>query len=144
MKADTLILESRSPAKTEAIGRDLAKNLTAGDAILLYGDLGAGKSVLARGIIQALPGGENRTVPSPTYVYIRHHPTRPQVHHLDLYRLPKNFDPQDLGLEELIDSESVTIVEWAERLEEGLFPRFTRVRLEILNEDRRRIHIQKG
>lgn len=144
LNADTLILESCSVAETEAVGRNLARNLIAGDAVFLYGDLGSGKSVLVRGIIHALPCGENRTVPSPTFVYIRYHPTRPRVYHLDLYRLPMKFDPDDLGLDELANSEGVTIVEWAERLEEGIFSNPTRVRMEILTASRRKIYIQKG
>lgn len=139
----SLTRESSSPAETEACGRDLAESLTAGDVVLLYGDLGAGKSVFARGIIQALPGGKNRVVRSPTYVYIQHHPTVPPVNHADLYRLPMNAAPEDIGLDEWSDSKGLLIIEWAQRLSSReLFPR-TEVFIEIVDENRRKIQIRK-
>ncbi|MEE9274155.1 MAG: tRNA (adenosine(37)-N6)-threonylcarbamoyltransferase complex ATPase subunit type 1 TsaE, partial [bacterium] len=96
-----LVRESASPEETEEIGRGLARRLGPGAVVLLYGGIGAGKSVLARGLIQALPGGEGRAVPSPTFVFVRHYPTTPPVHHVDLYRMPGGFDPGELGLDEL-------------------------------------------
>ena len=138
-----MTIESSSLEETELLGRELAKNLTAGDIVLLYGDLGAGKSVLARGIIRALPGGKNRTVRSPTYVYIQQHPTNPPVSHVDLYRLPRKSVPEDLGLEEWANSERLTIVEWAGRLARMRFARATEVHIEILGENRRRFLVQK-
>lgn len=140
----SLTKESSSTAETEACGRELAKSLTAGDVVLLYGDLGAGKSVFARGIIQALPGGENRVVRSPTYVYIQHHLTVPPVNHADLYRLPMNAAPEDIGLDEWGDSKSLLIIEWAERLSNrDLSPR-TEVFIEIVDEIHRKIQIRKS
>ncbi len=138
-----MTIESNSPQETENLGRELARNLTAGDIVLLYGDLGAGKSVLARGIIHALPGGKDRIVRSPTYVYIQHHPTNPPVSHVDLYRLPKNSTPEDLGLEEWANAECLTIVEWAQRLAHTRFAGATKVHIEILEGNRRRFTVQK-
>mgnify|MGYP002725727573 CR=1 FL=1 len=138
-----MTIESNSPEETEILGRELAKNLAAGDIVLLYGDLGAGKSVLARGIIRALPGGKNRTVRSPTYVYIQQHPTNPPVSHVDLYRLPKKSAPEDIGLEEWANSERLTIVEWAQRLAWMRFEKATEVHIEILGENRRRFLVQQ-
>ncbi len=109
--------------------------------ILLYGDIGAGKSVLARGIVHGLPGGEGLTVRSPTFIYVRHYPTRPPVHHIDLYRLPMDTPPEEIGLEEWTDAGSVTIIEWAERISARNFPKCTEVRIESLGGDRRRVEI---
>ncbi len=111
--------------------------------VLLYGDLGAGKSVFARGVIHALPGGENRVVRSPTYVYIQHHPTVPPVSHVDLYRLPKNAAPEDLGLDEWGDSGSLLLIEWADRLSLQKISSSTEVFIEIVDENRRKIQIRK-
>ncbi|MFC1491436.1 tRNA (adenosine(37)-N6)-threonylcarbamoyltransferase complex ATPase subunit type 1 TsaE [Nitrospinota bacterium] len=143
LKGGPLVRESSSPEETEAIGRDLAGHLMAGDILLLYGDLGAGKTVFARGIIQALPGGKNRPVRSPTFVYIQHHPTDPPVNHVDLYRLPVNSAPEELGLEEWGSQESVTLVEWAQRLQGRRFPQCIEVHIEFLGGDRREIRINK-
>ncbi len=91
----------------------MAGILAPGEVLLLYGDIGAGKSVLARGIVHGLPGGEGLTVRSPTFVFVRHYPTRPPVHHIDLYRLPMDTSPEEIGLEEWTDPGSVTIIDTA-------------------------------
>jgi tRNA threonylcarbamoyladenosine biosynthesis protein TsaE len=119
----------------------MAETLRPGEVILLYGDIGAGKSVLARGIVHGLPGGEGLAVRSPTFVYVRHYPTRPPVHHVDLYRLPMDTPPEEIGLEEWTNAGSVTIIEWAQRLAERNFSQRTEVRIESLGGDRRRVEI---
>ena len=144
LKTISLTRESSSPAETEACGRELVKSLTAGDVVLLYGDLGSGKSVFARGIIQALPGGKNRPVRSPTYVYIQHHSTNPPVNHADLYRLPMNATPEDIGLDEWSNSESLIIIEWAQRFSNRKLSPKIEVFIEIVDENRRKIKICKS
>ena len=119
----------------------MAKTLTPGEVILLFGDIGAGKSVLARGIVHGLPGGKALVVRSPTFVYVRHYPTCPPVHHVDLYRLPMDTPPEEIGLEEWTDTGSVTIIEWAQWLSERKFSQCTEVRIESLGGDRRRVEI---
>lgn len=133
--------ESRSPEETEQIGRELAQQLSPGEVVLLFGDIGAGKSVLTRGIVHGLPGGEKQAVRSPTFVLVRHYPTQPPVHHIDLYRLPVEASPEELGLEEWTAHESVTIIEWAQRVSKWPFEICTEVHLESLGENRRRIKI---
>jgi tRNA threonylcarbamoyladenosine biosynthesis protein TsaE len=142
LKRLNLVRESASPGETEAIGRELAADLAAGDVLLLYGDLGAGKTVLARGIIQALPGGEGRPVRSPTYMYVQHHATDPPLNHVDLYRLPPEAAPEDLGLEEWANEGSVTLVEWPQMLRSRDFPSCAEVHIEILGPQRRKILVE--
>lgn len=132
---------TRSPEETEQMGGRFAESLAPGSVVLLYGEMGAGKSVFVRGLIHGLPGGEGRIVRSPTFVYMTHHPTQPPIRHVDLYRLPENFDPADLDLEAAADSGDILIFEWAERLDEKAYPEAVRVRLDILDTDRRRIRI---
>lgn len=110
--------------------------------VLLYGDIGAGKSVFARGLVRALPGGAGRPVRSPTFVFFQHHPTIPPVLHVDLYRLPPGADPGELGLDEWI-GEGVTLIEWPNRLDPAHYPVRTLVRIEVLAEGRRRIRIER-
>ncbi|TIV75261.1 MAG: tRNA (adenosine(37)-N6)-threonylcarbamoyltransferase complex ATPase subunit type 1 TsaE, partial [Mesorhizobium sp.] len=74
-------------AATARLGEDLAMALRAGDAIALKGDLGAGKSTLARALIRALADDLNLEVPSPTFTLVQSYETRVPVHHFDLYRL---------------------------------------------------------
>lgn len=106
---------TRSPAETQALGRDLARELAPDGILLLSGELGSGKSVLARGIGEGL-GIDPRDVQSPTFTLIREHRgSGGRLIHVDLYRL----EPQQvaaLGLDEVLAGPGVKVVEWAERL----------------------------
>jgi tRNA threonylcarbamoyladenosine biosynthesis protein TsaE len=106
---------TRGEEETQALGRTLARELTPDGVLLLSGELGSGKSVLARGIGEGL-GIDPREVQSPTFTLIREHRgSGGRLVHVDLYRLEP---PQAaaLGLEELLAGPGVKVVEWAERL----------------------------
>ncbi len=120
------VVTTRSEAETERLGEELAAG---GDAvILLEGDLGAGKTVLVRGIARAL-GIAVAEVQSPTYTLIHEHQgTRGRLVHVDLYRLePHEID--GLGLDELLAGPGVVAIEWADRLAGRAPPQAVRVRL---------------
>jgi tRNA threonylcarbamoyladenosine biosynthesis protein TsaE len=106
---------TRTEEETRDLGRTLAKELAPDGILLLSGELGAGKTVLARGIGEGL-GVDPREVQSPTFTLIREHQgSGGRLVHVDLYRL----DPQEaaaLGLEELLAGPGIKVVEWAERL----------------------------
>ncbi|MCQ8184712.1 tRNA (adenosine(37)-N6)-threonylcarbamoyltransferase complex ATPase subunit type 1 TsaE [Parvularcula maris] len=102
-----------------ALGRSLAPILRRGDCLLLRGDLGAGKTTLARSIIQALAGARI-DVGSPTYALVELYEMDIPVHHVDLYRLEAFEQAFELGLEDLIEA-GITLVEWPERAE-AIFP----------------------
>lgn len=110
-----MIWRTRTEEETREIGRALARELAPDGVLLLSGDLGSGKTVLARGIGEGL-GIEPREVQSPTYTLIREHEgSGGQLIHVDLYRL----EPEQaaaLGLEELLAGPGVKVIEWAERL----------------------------
>jgi len=106
---------TRSEAETLALGRELGRELAPDGVLLLSGDLGAGKTVLARGIGEALGVGA-REVQSPTYTLIREHQgSGGRLVHVDLYRL-EPAETAALGLEELLAGPGVKVIEWAERL----------------------------
>jgi tRNA threonylcarbamoyladenosine biosynthesis protein TsaE len=109
------VVLSRGEAETFAFGGELARGLRPGDVVLLRGDLGAGKTVLARGIAVGLgvPIGEVR---SPTFTLVNPYHGRVPVYHVDLYRIERAADLDELGLEEILGGDGVAIVEWAERL----------------------------
>lgn len=99
---------------TAAFGAELALDLRPGDIVRLEGDLGAGKTALARAIIRALSGDSALEVPSPTFALIQPYDTpRAPVLHADLYRLGDAAEADELGL--LDDPEAIVLVEWAER-----------------------------
>jgi len=108
-----LEITSRSPEETESIGRALARALGPGDWLLLAGELGAGKTVLVRGLVHALDCPDRVT--SPTFCLIQSYEGSQVLHHLDLYRLESLAEIADLGLEELAE-EGVLAIEWSEKL----------------------------
>jgi hypothetical protein len=111
---------------TAALGRAIARGLNAGDAVALWGDLGAGKTTLARAILQAL--GVKEDVPSPTFTLVQSYDTAPPVAHYDLYRLKSAREMEELGFEDALDRGAV-LVEWPERAPEALPPEALHVRL---------------
>ncbi|HEY9549912.1 MAG TPA: tRNA (adenosine(37)-N6)-threonylcarbamoyltransferase complex ATPase subunit type 1 TsaE, partial [Kiloniellaceae bacterium] len=105
-------------AATESLGRALARLLRPGDVIALSGDLGAGKTALARALIRALPGPQgaaDEEVPSPTFTLAQIYERRPgPVWHFDLYRLESAAEVEELGFSEALAG--IALVEWPERL----------------------------
>lgn len=106
--------ESRSPEETRRIGEALGERLKAGDVVATIGELGAGKTCFLQGVVRGL--GVTETATSPTFVMINQYRGRLPVYHLDAYRTASLTELLDLGLEEILFGEGVTVVEWAEKL----------------------------
>jgi tRNA threonylcarbamoyladenosine biosynthesis protein TsaE len=104
--------------ETRAVGAAFAELLRPRDAVILTGELGAGKTTLAQGIARGL--GVTDRVVSPTFTLVREYHGRLEVAHVDVYRLERIQDVMDLGLEELGDGEAVLLVEWGDAVEEIL------------------------
>jgi tRNA threonylcarbamoyladenosine biosynthesis protein TsaE len=134
----TLTFETSSEDETSSVGQQIAPSVRRGDVILLYGELGAGKTTFVRGLARGL-GASADDVTSPTFTLIQEYRGRTTLYHVDLYRLdPRDVD--DLGLDELISSGGVVAIEWAERWSD----RPTKVHevwIEHLAEERRGITI---
>lgn len=107
------MLRTRSAEETEALGRLLGTLLGSGDVVALSGELGAGKTVLVRGLVAG--AGATGRVASPTFTLIREYPGPVPVYHADLYRLESAAELEDIGLEELFDRPGIVVIEWAER-----------------------------
>lgn len=115
MSGPERMIPLKDPAATIALGRALGKALRAGDVIFLQGDLGAGKTTLARGLIEAVAGVSD--IPSPTYNIVQIYEAAGfDVWHVDLYRLKAAEEAFELGLDEAFRS-AVCLVEWPERLQ---------------------------
>ena len=137
-------LHSRSAADTEALARELSLWARPGMAILLEGDLGAGKSTFARAFIRALAANDALDVPSPTFTLVLgYDETRIPTFHADLYRLERSADIAELGLAELLQS-SVGLIEWAERLPGPLCPDVLHVTISGTGEERRITLVAQG
>ena len=112
-----------SLADTEALGKCLAKALLAAPfAVLLYGDLGSGKTTLTRSLVAALPGGALAEVSSPSFTICNLYPTEPPVLHCDLYRLGEGASlPEEA--EERLEDGCILIAEWSEYLRADELPK---------------------
>ncbi|MCX7302751.1 MAG: tRNA (adenosine(37)-N6)-threonylcarbamoyltransferase complex ATPase subunit type 1 TsaE [Hyphomicrobiales bacterium] len=99
---------------TARLGEDIAMALRAGDVLALSGDLGAGKTTLARGLIRAMAGDNQLDVPSPTFTLVQSYETRVPLHHFDLYRLASAAELDELGLDEML-ADGVALIEWPDR-----------------------------
>lgn len=141
MRPDTnLIREISSEAETQLLGRDIALALKAGDCIGLRGDLGAGKSTLARAIIRHLADDLDLEVPSPTYTLEQVYATNPAIHHFDLYRLGDPSEIMELGLDEALE-DAIAIIEWPQNAEEMLPDNLANIQIDIGSGDNRKIAI---
>ena len=135
------ILELASDGDTRALGARLALLLRRGDVIALHGDLGAGKTTLARGLIQSLLG-DKEEVPSPTYTLVQIYEGLDfPVWHFDLYRLENADDVHELGWDETQDG--VALIEWPDRAGAHLPANRLDVFLEICG-DQRRARLEPG
>jgi len=125
------VYRTRSEEETIALGERLAGELPAGSVVLLIGELGAGKTTLAKGIAKGLGAAEPEDVSSPTFTLIHEYGDPVRLYHVDLYRLDDARQVARLGLEEIFDGEARVLVEWGER-----FP-------ELMPEERIEIHIRR-
>jgi tRNA threonylcarbamoyladenosine biosynthesis protein TsaE len=109
------------PEDTEALGRAVARVLRRGDAVCLWGPLGAGKTCLARGLIRALTRPDEE-IPSPTFTLAQTYEAASfAIAHFDLYRLSGAAEADELGIEEALE-EGAAVIEWPDRLEARLPP----------------------
>ena len=121
---------STSVSETLRIGRLLAQKLSGGEIILLSGSLGAGKTVLAKGIAQGL-GIDKYNVVSPTFVFLRVYKGKHFLNHFDFYRIKSHKEILALGYEEYFYSEAITVIEWPERLKFLLPKEFLKIKLVV-------------
>jgi tRNA threonylcarbamoyladenosine biosynthesis protein TsaE len=113
-----LARRTSSEEETLALGVKIGRGLPHGAVVLLVGDLGAGKTTLAKGIVQGLGAAAPEEVTSPTYTLIHEYTGERKVYHIDLYRLETASEAAALGIDELMDGNAVLLIEWGERFPE--------------------------
>ena len=136
---NTSHIVSRSAEETLRIGVELGERLQPGDALLLTGDLGAGKTTLTQGIAAGLGVAERPR--SPTFVMATEYHGRLPLYHLDLYRVDELAELSDLGLDEYLNGDGVTVVEWADRAPYAFPPHGLWIELAAANEETRDITV---
>ena len=132
-------LTTTGPDETRRIGRVLGEVARPGDVFLLAGELGAGKTCLTQGILRGL--GSDETARSPTFVLVSEYSARLTLYHVDLYRLKGGVDVLDLGLEEYLEGDGVTVVEWADRAPGLLGEEYMSIDFERVDDETRRLRV---
>lgn len=127
--------------ETFDLARRLGESLNEPAIFFLEGNLGAGKTVFAKGLICGVGQPDPDDVPSPSFTLINEYDLRLKVFHIDLYRLETREDLRSLDLEEIFDQPAVILVEWAEKLGGPDLSGIVKVRIEDLGNDDRRIEI---
>jgi len=122
------VYRTASAAETVALGERLARELPARGVVLLIGNLGAGKTTLAKGIVAGRGAASPDDVTSPTFTLI-HEFAGGRVYHIDLYRLDEPREVATLGLEELFDRDALVLIEWGERFPQLMPAARTEIRL---------------
>jgi tRNA threonylcarbamoyladenosine biosynthesis protein TsaE len=130
-----------SEDETIELGRTIGRRLSKKVCVLLIGNLGAGKTTLAKGLIQGLGVAEPEEVASPTFTLI-HEYGEGRVYHIDLYRLDKAEQVATLGLDDIFDKEAVVFIEWGERFPELMPAERVEIRLSAIGVDERQIEIK--
>ncbi len=138
-------ITSKSTEETKELAEQLATKIRPGNVLALFGDLGSGKTTFTNFLVKAL--GFTSRVQSPTFVIVRRYQKDlgklRKIFHVDLYRLTKPEELEDLGLDEMFsDKEAITIIEWPELLEGTLPEGNKKLFFEYIDENTRKINVQ--
>ena len=137
-----MLTVTKSPKETRELGEKLAVRLQPGDTVLLYGDLGAGKSELTRGIAKGL--GVKETVTSPSFTILNVYESgRCPLYHFDWYRLESAEELYELGMDEYLGGDGIAVVEWPERCPEAIPEKYMAIRLTATGEESRQIETEE-
>ena len=134
------VVESHSPEETQAVGERLGRSLGPGTVVACIGELGAGKTCFLQGLLRGL--GVTAAVTSPTFVLVNTYRGRCPVYHVDAYRTGSLTELVEIGIEEMMHGDGITVIEWADKLLPLLPPDAVRVSITGLGEEPRRIVVE--
>ena len=127
--------------ETQSLGEKTGKHLEPGTVLSLTGDLGSGKTTFVQGLARGLNVPDDYYITSPTYTLINEYPGRYHLFHIDLYRIENRADFDDIGLYEILRSDGIAAIEWADKLPKNLFSEYLEIHIDILNDESRKISI---
>jgi len=130
---------TESPDETKAFAADLAKKLKPGSVLALHGDLGSGKTCFVQGLAEAV--GVTEIVNSPTFTIINEYRGRFRLYHVDLYRINSSAEAEALGMDDFLEGDGITAIEWPEFFSSLLPKSAIHIYFEFVNANRRRIKI---
>lgn len=140
-----MIFETYSEKETKQVASEFAKRLKPSDVICMYGDLGVGKSVFVRGIADYL--GITEPITSPTFTIVNEYEGKYPLYHFDVYRISDSEEMYEIGYEDYVNGDGISVIEWAELIEDILPDEYYKVK--ILKDyekgyDYRKIEIEKA
>jgi tRNA threonylcarbamoyladenosine biosynthesis protein TsaE len=141
MPEPVVTVSTYSPEETLDLGAKFGAAAEPGDVIALFGGLGAGKTVFAKGIMRGL-GGDPAEVTSPTFTLMVRHEARVPLYHMDAYRLAGSKELLEIGVEEVLGGDGVSVIEWPERAEDLLPSDRLEVHVSVVTEHERRFRFQ--
>ena len=136
------VYSTSSEEETIALGERIARDLPRRRVVLLIGNLGAGKTTLAKGIVSGLGAAPPEEVSSPTFTMIHEYGAEGRVYHVDLYRLDEPREVASLGLEDLFDREAIVLLEWGERFPQLLPEERTEIHISLTRAEERQIMVR--
>lgn len=136
--------ETRSEEETREFGKRLARQLPSQGVVLLIGNLGAGKTTLAKGIVEGLEVAAADDVSSPTYTIVHEYGEPVRVYHIDLYRLETAEEVLGMGIEDLLESPALLLIEWGERFPQLMPASRTEIRIFPQTGDGRRFVVGRN
>jgi tRNA threonylcarbamoyladenosine biosynthesis protein TsaE len=136
------VYRTASEEETIALGERIARELPRKRVVLLIGELGAGKTTLAKGIVKGLGAASPDEVSSPTFTLIHEYGREGRVYHVDLYRLEEARELATLGLEDLFDREAIVLIEWGERFPQILPADHSEIRIRAGDQDQREVDVR--
>lgn len=140
MTMRAISITSHSEAETLAMARRLAGSFKPGDVVVLTGPLGAGKTVFVRGLALGC-GIDDQLVTSPSFGFVNEYPGKPPLYHFDLYRLNDIVELYEIGWDEYLGRDGVTVIEWGEKAIPLLPSRYYLLEFSLVDETRRRIDL---
>jgi len=135
------VFRTRTEEETIALGEKLGRGLEPPKVVLLIGNLGAGKTTLAKGIVKGLGAAQPEEVSSPTFTLIHEYGHDPKVYHVDLYRLDAQAQVATLGLDEIFEQRAIVLIEWGERFLDLMPEDRVEIRLETLESEEHEIRM---
>jgi|WetSurMetagenome_2_1015567.scaffolds.fasta_scaffold623300_2 tRNA threonylcarbamoyladenosine biosynthesis protein TsaE len=140
MTMHAISITSHSEAETLAMAKRLASSFNPGDVIVLTGPLGAGKTVFVRGLAQGY-GIDDQLVTSPSFGFVNEYPGRIPLYHFDLYRLIDIVELYEIGWDEYLGRDGVTVIEWGEKAAPLLPSRYYHLEFSLVDETSRTIDL---
>ncbi|MBI5207193.1 MAG: tRNA (adenosine(37)-N6)-threonylcarbamoyltransferase complex ATPase subunit type 1 TsaE [Candidatus Firestonebacteria bacterium] len=132
--------ESKSDKQTQKIAKQLTNKLVPGDIILLFGNIGAGKTCFVKGIACGL-NIDPLIVTSPTFIILNEYKSKISLNHFDFYRMTSFEEIEKIGFFDYIESNAITVIEWPEKVEKYIKERCYKIIIDVVKDNERKINI---